>query len=65
MKSPIRLPPAYSRKPDPDEPWRYACPECGRQAQGTAKRYYTPYHCPDHGTFTKDELVDKKTEAQA
>lgn len=20
---------AYAERPDPDEPWRYACPECG------------------------------------
>jgi DNA-directed RNA polymerase subunit RPC12/RpoP len=55
------LPEAYGSKPDPDEPWRYVCPDCGRQivtARGIQK-----YRCRNCSkTFEFEELRDKKHE---
>jgi hypothetical protein len=31
------IPERDSRKPDPDEPWRYVCPDCGCQVSGQAR----------------------------
>lgn len=53
-----RLPPAHSRKPDPAEPWRYVCPDCGRHVQGAENtRKFRCVHCGE--SFDKDELHDK------
>jgi len=49
-----------SRKPDPTEPWRYVCPDCGRQVHGngsTAVR--DTFRCPNHGMIPFDELQDR------
>lgn len=58
--------PADARKPDPDEPWRYVCPNCRRQVRGTKETTTTKYRCPGcNETFTADELWDKKEEQLA
>lgn len=45
-------------KPDPDEPWRYVCPDCGRQVhrQPSTTRYRC-HHCGE--SFAFDALRDK------
>lgn len=53
------VPAAGCCKPDPSEPWRYVCPECGGQVQGNGLRY----RCTTCGVFHgKDDLRDKKGE---
>lgn len=52
--------PAHARKPDPDEPWRYACPGCDNQVQGTPSGRYRCTHCNDRWDF--DELTDRKAD---
>jgi len=52
---------ANSRNPDPDEPWRYVCPECGRQVHGYASmKVAERWRCQDHGTFAMEDLEDLK-----
>ncbi|WP_262174981.1 hypothetical protein [Haloarcula laminariae] len=53
-----RVSPADARKPDSEEPYRYVCPECGRQVQGHERS--TNYYCDDCGAFDRDELIDQK-----
>lgn len=48
-------------KPDPDEPFRYVCPDCRTQVRG--KISSGKYECNSCGEyFEKEELVDKKKE---
>lgn len=56
----IDLPsPSGRSKPDPDEPWRYTCPDCRRQVT-RHKRGYT-YRCPHCGeSYQFEELYDEK-----
>lgn len=52
--------PAYQRKPDPSEPWRYVCPECEAQVHGD---YHTvrKYQCRQcHTLWHEDDLKDLK-----
>ncbi|MFC7077759.1 hypothetical protein [Haloarcula halophila] len=58
LDDPEPISPADARKPDSDEPYRFACPDCGRQVYGHTQS--ENYRCPDCGTFEKDELVDRK-----
>lgn len=51
----------FRGKPDIDEPWRYVCPECGKQVW--KKKRGTSYECNSrHGPFDKAELRDKTQE---
>lgn len=54
----------HSRKPDPEEPWRYACPECGSV---DVSHYATPtqneprFDCSRcYWCGRKSELEDKR-----
>lgn len=52
---------AYRTKPDPDEPWRYVCPNCGGQVHANAQARRKPYQCTRcRKTWRKDGLRDKK-----
>lgn len=52
--------PANARKPDPDEPWRYVCAECGCQVYGD-RQTHNGYECAGCGKWSKKaELVDRK-----
>lgn len=52
------IPKAYEHKPDPDEPWRYETPCCGKQPKGER----STWRCRGCGdSYQKDELVDKKS----
>lgn len=54
-----RIPPIDSRKPDPDEPWRYVCPECGCQVtKGQASLWFKCWGCSE--TWEYKELWDQK-----
>lgn len=54
---PLVVPPCHQRKPDPDEPWRYVCPNCGGQVYGRAK--HTKYECSSCAvSWYRDELED-------
>lgn len=56
---PTRFNKAHSDKPDPEEPWRYVCPDCHGQVSewGGLK-----YKCSSCGKNTqKDNLYDQKT----
>jgi hypothetical protein len=59
MTSMMPVQPSHSRKPDPDQPWRYVCPECGRQVNGSMKQPNDKFRCHEHGQFTFDELEDQ------
>jgi len=50
----------YRSKPDPEEPWRYVCPECGNQVYRAKHNH--GYYCEtcQSGGYAKDELYDKK-----
>lgn len=53
------LPEAYRRKPDPSEPWRYVCPDCGGQILSKRRGHtYRCNRCFGHWKFR--ELHDKK-----
>lgn len=48
-------------KPDPDEPWRYVCPDCGGQVHGDHNAVSRPYRCTRCGSwFARDDLEDQK-----
>lgn len=51
-------------KPDPDEPWRYACPSCGSPAvfsQGRLNSGEERYECSQcFSWLSEDNLVDRK-----
>lgn len=54
------IPKRDSRKPDPSEPWRYVCPECGCQVRGNHSTV-DRYRCRGCETaWDGDELEDKK-----
>lgn len=49
----------YRTKPDPDEPWRYVCPECKAQVSGN--KSMVTYYCEKCEVWwRKEELLDKK-----
>lgn len=51
------VPEAYVRKPDPDEPWRYVCPDCGGQVQADGLQY----DCTTcRGMWDRNDLRDLK-----
>lgn len=53
--------PANVTKPDPSEPWRYVCPDCGGQVHGDHNAVTRPYKCSRCGEYhAKDDLADKK-----
>lgn len=57
------VPEAGTRKPDPSEPWRYVCPDCGGQVQGSGR----VYECKREScrtTWEKFELHDKKRDGE-
>jgi DNA-directed RNA polymerase subunit RPC12/RpoP len=62
MSKSASLPPRYSTRPDPDEPWRYGCPDCGNPqlneyAHAGDERHFL---CADCGhRVREDELVDR------
>lgn len=59
------VPETHQRKPDPSEPWRYVCPDCGGQVNTTAHMAGEVYRCatPEcRGRFEESELIDKKGE---
>lgn len=54
------VPQADIRKPSPDEPYRYVCPECRGQVHG---QYHTllNFRCSScDETWERDELYDQK-----
>lgn len=53
--------PGDSKRIDPDEPWRYACPDCG--GTNLEKNVRVGPYCHDC-TERKTFVVDKKTDAQ-
>jgi len=56
---PEPLTPNHERKPDPSEPWRYVCPDCGGQVYSNDSRM--TYQCSTcNGSYSEDELIDKK-----
>lgn len=58
---------AHSRKPDPNQPWRYVCPECGSQVTGNASFAGAKYACTNKScrrTVPAGELLDQKTGEQ-
>jgi hypothetical protein len=60
LDDPEPISPADARKPDSDEPWRFVCPDCGRQVRGERKS--RRYYCRDCGAFEKAELTDKRSD---
>lgn len=53
------VPEAGTAKPDPSEPWRYVCPDCGGQVNGDRKS--SKYRCKRCGEgFLFEDLHDKK-----
>lgn len=60
MKTPIDAPvTTHARKPDPDEPWRYVCPDCGGQPQ--RGRNADTFQCSTcNRAWDRDDLVDLK-----
>lgn len=58
------VPAAGSRKPDPSEPWRYVCPECGGYPNRECSQ--TAYRCSRCKQFWQEsELRDKKGDTDA
>lgn len=56
-----QVPEAFAHKPDPSEPYRYVCPDCGGQVNADPDTKATPYHCRRcDGWWDKDGLRDKK-----
>jgi len=51
---------AHKSKPDRSEPWRYVCPQCGRQVDGW-NAAQGEYECENGHQHTRSELHDKKT----
>ena len=49
---------SHTKSPDPDEPWRYVCPECGGTVRKHRGRLYRCDECNDG--YKKRELFDKK-----
>jgi len=48
----------YDSKPDPDEPWRFTCPDCGNQVYRHVRKKV--YHCQScRETYKKRDLNDK------
>lgn len=58
---------AHSRKPDPDEPWRYVCPNCWRQVFDEPTTIAGTFRCKNgcEGRWQRNELIDRKTGEQA
>lgn len=57
----VPIPESDSRKPDPVEPWRYVCPDCGGQVnRDDMHRQYRCGSCD--GYYTRDQLVDKASD---
>jgi len=56
----------HAHKPDPDEPWRYACPDCGSvnvQHQHTVTCDERRFQCQECNWYgVEPQLVDKQTE---
>lgn len=53
--------PSCHSKPDPDEPWRYACPECESvNVQKATRNTYRCYRCRWRG----DVLIDLRTKSE-
>lgn len=54
------IPRDAERKPDPDEPFRYVCPQCDKQVNGSKSTIDTYHcnHCP--AAYDFDELYDLK-----
>jgi hypothetical protein len=49
---------AFDSKPDPDEPWRFTCPECDSQVyRHERKKTYNCQKCG--GNWKKRDLNDK------
>ena len=55
------LPPAHSSKPDRDEPWRYVCPDCGSQVDGSHARQGEYRCCSCRSQHPPENLLDQKT----
>lgn len=49
---------AFSRKIDPEEPWRYVCPKCGSQVYRGSSTDWP--RCEKHGIFEDGFVLDKK-----
>lgn len=48
----------YSSKPDPENPWRWVCPECHEQVYRTDSEI--KFRCRTcGGTWARGELVDQ------
>lgn len=53
----------FKTKPDPDEPWRFVCPECGCQVfKGNSPHLYWCNTCRVYRE--KSNLTDQKTGEQ-
>jgi ribosomal protein L37AE/L43A len=53
---------AHSARPDPEEPWRYLCPECMKHSL-KAREKYGDFRCVNcDEAFEKFELYDKKAQ---
>jgi len=52
---------SYSDKIDEDEPWRYTCPECGRQVY--VSHTNSQPRCDIHGVLDGGIVYDKKEDA--
>ena len=56
-----RVPEGGRSKPDPEQLWRYGCPECGNQVWRSAKGYV--YWCREcEESFERGKLRDRKRE---
>lgn len=51
---------AHSARPDPNEPWRYLCPDCMTHSLRVREKHsvFRCYQCEED--FEKFELYDKK-----
>jgi hypothetical protein len=58
---------AHSRKPDPDEPWRYVCPDCRVQVFDKPSTAAGTFRCKSgcQERWDRSELYDRKTGEQA
>jgi hypothetical protein len=57
------IPECHSRKPDPDEPWRYVCPNCEQQGIGRKGLDASLFKCHNgcNQKWERTELLDQKT----
>lgn len=61
VHQPGALRPAFAAKPDPEEPWRYVCPDCEKQVRYNSDRAGT-YRCDTcDDTYPREDLLDQKT----